>query len=795
MKRIALGLAALLTLAAGADPLNDALITGSSTSHFQDAASVFGNPAALAYQTELNGSSLSTSLLGSFNRSTDSAFGLGIALGYFGFGYERLTAIAGNFNRYSLALGAPVSPRLYVGSRVTLTRSALGTVGSPDSLDFGMQYRPSSLFALGFQVNRVNEPMVGATPLRTQWVASAIVRPLARLELTADVDTLSGTFGKHFGYQATAAYTPFDGFQFRVGYHDIYKAQVGFQIDFGQGSMSTLVQPGNRERTFLVGIHSSLKPRPSVLAPEHALVVSLEDNLQEEPVEKSLFLAARPSLWQKLEALDKASRRDDVSVVVLKLDEFHLGLGPATEVFDKVYALRKSGKRVVAYLGNCGISEYVIASAADKIYLAPGSQMTFTGLAATHLFLKGTLDKIGIEAEVFARGKYKSAPEMLNRKESSPEAREVTLSILKELETQVISLLAKSGRVNEAKWKELLKMALVSTSEAVKLGLVDGLGEAQSEIETLRSSYLVREELEAREDVLTLPRQVALVHADGNILKGSNKLLSLGGQAMTPEGMKRRIRAAVSDPRTAGIVIRISSGGGEVGASYAIAELIEQAKLKKPVVVSMGSVAASGGYLIAAPASRVFADASTITGSIGVFLGKANFSELLKKIDLRTETLSTAPHAGMMGWDRPLNAEGKLILTRQLNHYYEEFTGFVSKHRKLAPEKVEAAAQGRVWSGTQGKGMGLVDEVGGMNEAVNYLARQENLGDHPSVREYGNERGLFDFFEPGGLLGGAKVAESPWLELLPSGWKESLPWMASLKENPFLLLAPIHQAR
>ena len=198
MKRIALGLA-LLSVTAGADPLNDSLITGSSTAHFQDAASVFGNPAALGFQTELNGAAVSTSLLGSFNRSTDSAFGLGLAIGYFGLGYERLTALAGNYNRYSLALGAPLSPKLYIGSRVTLTRSALGAVGSPDSLDFGVQYRPSSLFALGFQVNHVNEPTVGATPLRAQWVGSAIVRPLPRLELTADVDTLSGNFAKHFG--------------------------------------------------------------------------------------------------------------------------------------------------------------------------------------------------------------------------------------------------------------------------------------------------------------------------------------------------------------------------------------------------------------------------------------------------------------------------------------------------------------------------------------------------------------------------------------------------------------------
>jgi protease-4 len=231
-----------------------------------------------------------------------------------------------------------------------------------------------------------------------------------------------------------------------------------------------------------------------------------------------------------------------------------------------------------------------------------------------------------------------------------------------------------------------------------------------------------------------------------------------------------------------------------VGASYAIADLIEQAKKRVPVVVSMGAVAASGGYLIAAPGQKVFADASTLTGSIGVFLGKADLSGLFKKIDLTTEILSNAPHAGLMSWNRPLTMEGKNILVRQLDQYYDDFTGYVAKSRKLATDKVESAAQGRVWSGLQAKGLGLVDEVGGLSEAVAYLAKQEKLGDAPDVHEVTTYRGLFDFFEPGGLLG-VKSSELSWLRLLPEGVRESLPWVASLEENPFLLVAPISKVQ
>ncbi len=777
---------------AAADPLNDSLLSGFSTSHFQEAASVFGNPAALAFQTDLNGPAVSTSLLSAFNRSTDSAFALGLAVGYFGFGYERLTAVPGNYHRYSFALGAPLNPKLYFGSRLTLTRSGLTSIGSPDSFDLGLQYRPSPVFALGFQVNRINQPLVGTTPLPTQWVASAIVRPLPRLELTLDVDTLSGSFAKRFGYQTTVAYSPFNGFQVRLGYHATYQTQVGFQIDLEQASLTALVQPSNRERTFLFGVHSRLKPKPSALGPETALLINLDESLQEEALEGSLFLPDRPSLWQKLEALDEAARRPDVAVVVVQVEDFKLGIGPAGEIFDKILALRKSGKQVIAFLGNGGIVEYLIASAAQKIYLAPGSQLNFTGLGGTRLFLKGTLDKIGIEAEVFARGKYKSAPEMFTRKESSPEAKEVTYSLLKELESHVVSRLVKSGRLSEAKWKELLQTALVSNQEAVKLGLVDGAGEARGEIDSLKSRYLVRENLGQHQDRLNLPGRIAIIHADGNILKGSNRFLGAGGSAMTPEGMSRRFKTALADPRTAAIVLRISSGGGEVGPSYAIADIIERAKKKVPVIVSMGSVAASGGYLIAAPANWIFADASTLTGSIGVFLGKANFAGLLKKMDLQTETLSTAPHAGLMSWTRPLDREGSQILLRQMNHYYEDFTGMVAKFRKFTAEKVETVAQGRVWSGRQAKELGLVDELGGVTEAIAYAGRQQGLGDNPEVREINASRGLFDFFEPGGLLA-ARTSESPWLELLPQGWRESLPWIASLKENPFLLLTPIHR--
>ncbi len=773
-----------------ADPLNDSLLGGYSTSHFQDAGSVFMNPAALAFQTDLNGKSITTSLFGSANRSTDGAFAFGLGIGYFGLGYERITTTAGNYNRYSLALAAPIHPTLYFGTRVGLTRSSIAAVGSQESLDFGIQYRPSRLWALGIQANHVNQPVVAGVSQPVQWVMSAIVRPLPRLDLTVDVDTLSNNFFKRVGYQVAAGYRIFDGFQARVGYHDTYKAQIGMEFAIEQAATSFLVQPSSRERTFLFGVHSSLKPWPSVIGPDRALLVELSDDLKEEPIEGSLFLPDRPSLWQKVSALEEAARREDIDTVILKIDEFQLGLGPASEIFDRVLALRKSGKDVIAYLDNAGIVEYLIACAASKVYIAPGSQLRFTGLAASHLFLKGTLDKIGVEAEVFARGKYKSMPEMFTRKESSPESKEVTFSLLKDLEADVVGKLTKSGRVNEAKWKELLSLALISSHEAVKMNLVDGMAEADTEIEKRKRTTLVREEISQRQDRLNVPRHIAIVHASGNILKGTNKFLGLGGAAMTPEGMAKRIRSAASDPRAAGIVVRVSSGGGEVGASYAIASLIEEAKKNKPVVVSMGAVAASGGYLISAPASRVFADASTLTGSIGVFLGKPNLSGLLKKIDLTTETLSTAPHAGLLGWDKPLTADGKAIMNRQLNRYYEDFTAYVGKHRNLSGDKVEKAAQGRVWSGSQAKGMGLVDEIGGLGEAVAYLAKQEDLGENPKVREVPLSRGTFEFFEPGGLLS-AKAEESPWMLLLPEGWKETLPWVASLKENPFLLLTPV----
>ena len=255
--------------------------------------------------------------------------------------------------------------------------------------------------------------------------------------------------------------------------------------------------------------------------------------------------------------------------------------------------------------------------------------------------------------------------------------------------------------------------------------------------------------------------------------------------------MEKNFKKALGDYRTEAVVLRVASPGGEVVASDEIASVVASAKEKKPIIVSMGYVAASGGYLISAPATRIFASSLTLTGSIGVFLGKFNVGNLYKKLELHKEILTHAPFAGLMTEHRPWTAKEREILVRRLDQYYDGFVTYVAEQRHLSRQSAEAAAKGRVWLGADAKVRHLTDESGGYYEAVRSAASEAGVtGDDYEVAIVEDSRGLLDFFGDEGPF-----MESP-LEPLARGLLsepllEDLRWMERLRTSPFLYLSPL----
>jgi protease-4 len=309
--------------------------------------------------------------------------------------------------------------------------------------------------------------------------------------------------------------------------------------------------------------------------------------------------------------------------------------------------------------------------------------------------------------------------------------------------------------VNAEKLAHAYNTALFGADEAKQAGLIDSVDSylASKDSDKNEVATLSTEE---RSESLRLPPRVAVIVAAGDIMESKVRALSLGGEnQVTPAQIKDQLEAAVADSRTAAIVLRIDSPGGEILPSHEISVMVEKAREKKPVVVSMGDVAASGGYYIAAPAERIFAGPLTFTGSIGVFLGKVNAAGLYKWLQLNKEIISEFPHAALFAEDRPWSPDDRAVFVRRLNGYYTGFVHYVARHRKLTDQEAEEAAQGRVWLGDHASALALVDQLGGYREAIAYAAKKAGAGDNYEVWLLQESVGLFDLFGEDGLLPGA----------------------------------------
>ncbi len=788
---------------ASAEPLSGNVEYGTSVSHNHGSQNLWTNPAALGFDSELNGSRFLLSESYGASRVSGNDFAVSMGYGPFGIGMEEVQYAPGKRQRFGFALGLPAIPIwpgrpgfAYVGLRYVLVRSDAATLGSYDSLGLGVQLRPSKFFSLGFFVDDLNKPKLGGTPLSPHMVFGTAVKPLNWLQLAADVDTYSNTFFKSPGYQANAVVEPIPGVFVRGGYHDTYKWNGGVQIRLANLRVSAGVAPdGAAPRTFTAQLEASSTPyATSVLQPRTALRLKIDNHIDELGVKGGLFIKDRPSLLDVIEQLKLAEKQSRVDAVIVRLENFGMGLGAAEELHEALWKVRQTGKRVEVFLGNAGLKEYLIASAGSRVYLEQAGELKILGLRSQRYFVKGTLDKIGVEGLFLAKGEFKSAPEMFTRKESSESSRRATHEQIEAAETEIQGLLMKSRKIDMTKWQAILDQGLFSAEEAKAAGLIDEVGGWQKEGHQLRKGYFLTETLETASDRMALPPRVSVILADGDILRKKSRMLSVGGGSqVTPESIEAQFRKAMGDRRTGAIVLRVSSPGGEILPSDEIAAMVERAKKEKPVYISMGDVAASGGYMISAPADRIFSDSLTQTGSIGVFLGKFNLGGLFKKIDLNKELLGGGPLAAIDSEDRAWSALERKVLSRRLDQYYDGFTSYVAKSRKLAPAEVEKVARGRVWIGRQAIKHQLVDEIGGISRAVEYAATQAGYtpGDY-DVTMVAESPGLLDMFEDGGLIKMQKLDLSSEILISLFGKESirSLQWMSVLREQPFLYWSP-----
>lgn len=472
------------------------------------------------------------------------------------------------------------------------------------------------------------------------------------------------------------------------------------------------------------------------------------------------LLKPAPTLREIIAALDAGAKDARVKGFVAKLENAHLNLAQIQELREAVHAFRKAGKFAWIYSESFGtfspgMGDYYFASAFDRVWMQPVGAVAITGIAAEVPFGKTLLDKLGVNPQFSHKGTYKSFPEMMTRTGMSDANREMTSAIVGDLARQVEDGAGADRGFKPGQLRALIDAAPFSDADAEKAHLVDRLGYYDEMLDEAKKQAGVDDKgfvslahytdagkglsglLQEDADKKAGPK-IALITGVGDIVSyGGAQAAGFGGGGMAADKITAAFRAAEQDNDVKAVVFRLDTPGGSPEAAETIRRaVLSMQKKGRPVVVSMGGTAASGGYWVAAAADRIVADPATLTGSIGVFGGKMDLSGLWDKIGLSWDSVAEGKNARMWSSNRPFTPEETEKFESLLDGIYKSFIARVAEGRHMTPEKVEAVAEGRVWTGAQAKERGLVDELGGLARAVELARSLAKLDASVPVAEF-----------------------------------------------------------
>lgn len=500
------------------------------------------------------------------------------------------------------------------------------------------------------------------------------------------------------------------------------------------------------------------------------------------PVEDPLLgnLGAE-SLQDLISRLNKAAKDDKVVAVVLVLDGATLETAQVEELREAIQDV-KAAKPVYAHADSLTTGQFLLLSAASRVSMAPTGDAWITGLFGEELYLRGLLDMLGVQPEFLTCGDYKSAAEMFMRKSASPAAAEMKNWLFDSLYDSTQQMIAQSRNVAPEQVRQWLDQGLFSAESAREAALIDAVESREQLLAFIKQQHGATLKLDKRYAKKTGPQidlenpfammqlwaqllggtkpakstknAIAVVHIDGPIMLGKSEPSLFGtSEAAYSEEIRKTLDKVADDPRIRAVVLRINSPGGSATASEIMLQAVQNVKTQKPVIVSMGHVAASGGYYVSCRGDRIFADATTITGSIGVVAGKLATDQMWQKIGVNFDSVQRGKRAGLMHSPKPWSDDDKREIQHWMDHVYGVFKQHVTEGRKEKLAKpIDDIAGGRVYTGAQALKLGLVDEIGTLNDAVLYAAKQVNLEDY-EIRTFPKqpnfmEQLLIDLGEP-----------------------------------------------
>src|SRR5579863_1267025 len=511
---------------------------------------------------------------------------------------------------------------------------------------------------------------------------------------------------------------------------------------------------------------ASLRTKPAAVADGSTLILHLNGDAPETPpVDVSIpFLQPRApmtveNVWSMLRHAAADSR---IKAVIFEPSGTTVGWAKMQEIRSDLEQFRKSGKPLIAYLKSPNMRDYYMASACIKIYMAPSDELDLKGLGLELMYFRNTLDKLGVHVDVEHAGKYKDYGDQFTRSSMSPETNEVMTSLVDDLYGDLVRTIAKARGKSPDAIRATIDDGPFLAKQARAQGLVDDLryeDEAFGEIKTTLHQTELKKTTE--QEYVSVPDsavgaggsdRIAFVVGEGSITRGDTTTVTFNGDTgLESEAFDKMLGRVANDKSIKGVIVRIDSPGGEVFATDDMWRAMNELHKKKPVVISMSDDAASGGYYMAMSGDTLLAYPGTITGSIGVVFGKPNLHGLYDKLGITKDSVSRGRFARIASDYESLSDIEKMKLREDIDSEYEDFVGKVAAARKKPASMIEPLAQGRVWLGDQAKANGLVDELGGLDRAIELVKAKSGIpaGNKVSLVLYPAKRTIFDLlFRP-----------------------------------------------
>jgi protease-4 len=710
--------------------------------YYQPASTVFGSEAAW-----VNPAGLAKYDVAGFQFMADYADGqVAKSWGGVAYGDRVVTGLrhidrpdGGDFDEWLVSAGAGLGQTISLGTSYRYFRNGPGIYNNRHFWTVGVIARADGPWSMAAVWSNLNRGKVDGQRTAVEHRYSIGYRPLGdRLTLAADMFLSSKNSLRDAAFRYHAEIVAIQGLYLVGSIDSDRNFEIGVRANLREyftGLRSGFDRHGNSRRTTaFLGIVN--KRQPSILPyPQRSLVLGVSGRPAENPPQP-VFGARQTPFIDLITGIYRAADDPDIAEMVLDLKAMSLGFGQAQELREALTNFQSKRKRIVCHMSSPNNISYYVASVADTILIPPVSQLPLVGLRAELTFWAGTLEKLGIKIELLRIGDYKTAAETYTLRAATEENREQINRLLDDQFEQFVTGIAEGRGLSADSVRRIVDNGPYTSAEALRAGLVDGL----SYRDRVRADFCARlPEISFRRyqnDTLICDRWIsppvlAVVVAEGDIGAdgGDDDPFGRAG-GVTPSPMAHAFAKAGSSPNVSGIVFRISSPGGFALAGEQIYRSVLLAAEKKPLVVSMGNVAASGGYYVAMSARKIFVDPATITGSIGIYGGKADFSGLYEKLDVGKELYTRGRFAGMLTNIRPFTSEEREKYASSLKAFYDHFVSLVAANRALPADSIDRLGQGRVWTGRSAKGNGLADELGGVRQALEYLA--DSLG----LREY-----------------------------------------------------------